>query len=366
MAQLSIELGGSTKKVERRLENAGYSEIQITKSGFTSVRAQACFEGSRYVVKINRFNGRIRRSTKIGECRSVLAPGDIIAMLRDDGYRRISIEGDNGEVYRVIACDRGRHFRIRINQYGDTLGKRNLGRCRKRLDVAEIQQWLRENKFNRLKLVRRDNRRIVFEACHGRNRLRLRVAIDGRIIRQRRIGSCTPPINHWNIPGILEEKGFDCITVVDKKLPVYRAEACRRLRLIEVRMNRFGDILKETRVGDCDPSMNKKQVIDLIRQSGANRIHVHVDSSGAFVATSCYRRDKVRSRFDKYGKLFDRDVIGKCPPPPHLGKVLRNFEEKNFSDLQIYIEGCRKGRRIRFEIDHIGEIISRNRIGRCN
>lgn len=365
LAQLSIEIGGSSQSIVRSLENAGYSEVQITKSGFSSIRAQACFKGGRYSLKINRFSGQIKRGAKIGECRPVLGPKGVAAKLRADGYRRISIDEGKGEGYNVVACTRGQRFRLRVNQYGDTLKRSKLGRCREKLDVAEITQRLRENRFNRVRLIKENGRQLVFEACSGLRRMRLRVRRDGKIERERRIGSCRPPINHWNIPGILAGKGFDRISVVDKKLPVYRAEACRRLKLIEVRLNRFGEIRKQTQIGDCNPPLNKAQVVKMIRQSGANRINVRVDSSGAFVATSCHRGKQVRSRFDKYGKLFDRNVIGKCAPPPHLGKILRGFGERNLADMQVYVEGCRKGRRVRIEIDRYGEVIDRKRIGRC-
>lgn len=365
LAQLSVEIGGSSQSIVRSLENAGYSEVQITKSGFSSIRAQACFQGGRYSLKIKRFSGKVRRVAKIGECRPALGPKGVAAKLHADGYRRISIDEGKGGGYNVVACTRGQRFRLRVNQYGDTLKRSKLGRCRQRLSVGEISQRLREDRFNRVRMVDENKGRYVFEACRGANKLRLRVGRDGRIQRERRIGSCRPPINHWNIPGILAEKGFDRITVVDKKLPVYRAEACRKLKLIEVRLNRFGEIRKQTKIGDCDPPLNKAQVVRMIRQSGANRIDVRVDSSGAFVATSCHRGKQVRSRFDKYGKLFDRDVIGKCAPPPHLGKILRGFGERNFTDMQVYVEGCRKGRRVRIEIDRYGEVIDRKRIGRC-
>ncbi|MGI9387832.1 MAG: hypothetical protein ACR2OX_10420 [Methyloligellaceae bacterium] len=365
LAQLSVEFGGSEGDVKRSLERAGYTEVRITKSGFSSIRAQACYQGGRYVIKVRRFSGKISRGAKIGECRPVLDEANIIKRLRNNKYRRISIYAHDGDVFRLVACRRGRRFRMEVNHYGDTVTKDEVGRCRKQFNAAEIRQRLRDDGYNRIKLIGENDRRFVFQACEELRRVNLRVRRNGNIGRKRRVGRCSPPINHWNIPGLMEDRGYDRIVLVDKKLPVFVAEGCRDLKLVQVKFNRFGDILKETRTGDCDPPLTKDQVIDLIQKTGANRIQVEVDRAGNFVATSCHKFKLYKSRFDKYGKLFDQDVVGKCGQPPRLSEVLENFENRKLRDVQLFVEGCRRGRRIRFEINEYGEVKERKRVGRC-
>lgn len=366
LAQLKFEFGGGEREMIRHLRRSGYSEIQVVDSGISKVRVQACFEGSRYDVKVKRFTGKITRVSKIGECRPVLDERQVVQRLRSEGFRRISLYASDADQFRLIACKRGKRFRMTLNIYGDVLLQDAVGKCQDRLTVAEIRHGLHDKGYNRLKLLREDNKVYVFEGCERRDQVRLRVRKNGVVARKRVTGSCTPPISFKKIPDIMGRLGFDRIAVTDRNLPVYVAEGCTvRSQRISVRFNRFGDELDRKRVGDCEPPLTEADVVNLIREGGANRILVEVDRGGNFVATSCHGLKKYRSRFDKYGKLFDQRSVGKCAPAPRLNQIVDKFEGRDLANPQVYVEGCRKGRRIRIHIDEFGDVLDRERLGSC-
>ncbi len=365
VAQINLELGIDDGSIIRLLRRHGYSEIRITKRGFSKVRAEACFEGGRYFVSVKRLGVRIRRGAKIGECRPELSLKEIIKKLKSDGFSRISIvEGDTDEI-QVVACDRNRRVRLLMNKYGDTVKQKEVGRCRRDIEFADIRQLLREDGYNRMKLVAEREGRFIVEACQRDRRVRLRVNRRGRIRRQRTIGDCKPPINPGDIAKIIAKRGYDRINVLDKKLPVYLAEACRGTTLLRIRMNRFGDIVKERETGECDPPLNRRQIAELLRDLGAHRFKIEERGNKGFFATSCVKLRRTEFTIDPYGDILDRRVTGRCDPPPRLRRVIRDFKERGLSDLRVYVEGCRRNRRVRFQIDGFGEVVDRERIGRC-
>lgn len=366
LAQLQLQFGVSEKDIVRSLSREGYSEIRVTESGFSSIRGQACYKGGRYSFKVKRFTGEISRGAKIGECRPVVSDGQVIRKLKRQNYSRISIYSDRGDVFRLTACKRRDRYRITVNAYGDVVQETKVGRCIEEYSVAEVRQRLRDDGYNRVEFVRERERAYVFEACRRGQRVRVRVRRNGKIGTTRRLGrKCSPPINAARLPVLMERKGYDRVAIVDDKLPLFVAEGCKGLKLVQVKFNRFGEVMNEGPVGECDPPLTKADVVDLLRKKGARRIQVDVDRNDNFVASSCFRGNLHRSRFNKYGKLFEQKRVGKCPPTARLGDVIDKLEDRRLDDVHIFIEGCRGDRRVRIEIDEYGETLGRSRVGNC-
>ncbi len=364
-AQFTIEFGNSSGGIKRLLESQGYTEVQITKRKLTSVRAQACYRGSRYVVKVKTIGGIINRVSKIGECRPTVSAEDLTKQLKQDGYRRISIEDSNSDGFKILACRNKKRIAFRFDEYGRVVDRKDLGRCRDQLDVAEIKQRLRQDGYNRIDLINQENRRFRFRACRGTNRFDIRVGRKGRIQVEDRIGRCSPPIEARQLREIVENRGYDRVVVIDRKLPVYGVEACQESKLMQLSINRYGEIKKVTRIGKCDPPLNSRQITALLRETGANRIEVESLGRRGFITRSCLKLVKYRNEFDVYGASLERTRIGKCAPPPRLTKVVRDFRNDDYSNLRIIVEGCRNGRRIQTLIDEFGEIKNRRRVGTC-
>ncbi len=365
-AQISIDFGGDEREIRRRLRRAGYSQIRFTKKGFTKIRAEACFDGTRYRVSIKRLGFRVRREGKIGTCRTPLTFDEVMAKLKTQGYSRISITEIRGGRYEVIACRRSSRDKLIINRFGETKDSKSVGRCRKGGRFDYIVLSLRDEGFNRIKLIERDGRRFIVEACQRNTKYRLRVNPAGRILRERRIGRCQPPIRVGQIIPILKDRGFNRIKIIDDQIPFYRAEACRDNNRFEVTLSRFGQIFKVDVIGECEPPIAKKDVFTILKKRGVNRIQITKSGPAGFVAQGCNRLERMEYRIDPYGAVLKRSVIGRCTPPPRVGQVLRDFRvNKKLRDVGIFVEGCRKGKLLRFEIDRFGEVLKEERIGRC-
>ena len=90
---------------------------------------------------------------------------------------------------------------------------------------------------------------------------------------------------------------------------------------------------------------------------------VEANSSG-FVADVCEEGALYRLRLTIFGETVSQRPMGQCPSDS-VKNVLQRFEKRGISGVSIFVEGCRKGELIRFELDKYGAVQKRWAIGRC-
>jgi len=365
MAQLKLSIGLSKDDASQLLFQNGFREIQVTRETFKNVHAEACLRGLRYRVKVRRLSGKVIRGDQIGRCRPALDAQQVAAILRSQGLDKISVAPINRGRFIAKACDFDLRVRLDVDPFGEILQRAVTGRCQRGPNIAEIRQQLRQDGFTKIKIVNKNQGRLVAEACFQGDKFRLRLAVNGRIKRRTIIGACARPIGPRNIAKRLSDLGYRQIKVIDNQLPVYQAEACRQNSLIRIRMNRFGEVISTTRLGQCSPPLTRQQVVAMLQQRGANRIEIISSNNRGFRATACYRLEKREYRIDPYGAILNRTVVGRCSQPPRLNSVLKDFRSRGIRNLRILVEGCRNGRRLQIELNQYGDEINRQRIGRC-
>ena len=365
LAQLKLNLGLSQDDARQVLLKNGYRDIQITRASFKNVRAQACLRGVKYEVKVRRLSGRVIRGNQIGRCRPAFNVQQVVVILRKQGLDKISVSAVGRGRFIAKACDVDQRVRLDIDPYGKVLQRSITGPCQRGPNITEIRQQLRQDGFTKIQIVKKNQGRIVAEACFQGDKLRLRLSADGRIQRRNVIGACARPIGPGKIAERLRELGYRQIKIVDNQLPVYQAEACRQNSLRRIRINRFGEVISTTRLGQCSPPLTRQQVVAMLQKRGANRIEVTSSNARGFRAVACYRLDKREYRIDPYGVILDRQSIGRCPEAPRLNSVLKEFGSRGIRDLRVFVQGCRNGRRLQIELNQYGEEIDRERIGRC-
>jgi len=365
MAQLKFNLGLSEGDARRLLYKNGYRDIRITRTSFKNVRAQACFEGIRYKLKVRRLSGKVIRGSQIGRCRTTYGAEEIAARLTKQGLDKISVTATGRGNFIASACDYDQRVRLKINTYGEVLRRSVTGQCQRGLSVGEICRQLREDGFTRIEVVRKNQRRLIIEACFKEDRMRLRLGARGYIQRQNIIGTCARPIRPQNIARRLGELGYRRIKVIDNQLPVYQAKACLKNSLMRIQMNRYGEVISASRLGQCSPRLNRQQIVKMLRQRGANRIEILSSDSTGFRAAACYRLERRQYRIDPYGVILKRRVVGRCTQAPRLDSVLKQFRSRGMKNLRLLVEACRNNRRFQIEIDQYGDEISRERIGNC-
>jgi len=365
MAQLKLNLGLSKDDARRLLLQNGYREIRISRGTFKNVHAEACLRGLRYEVKIRRLSGKVIRGDQIGRCRPTVTAQQVAAILRKQGLDKITVSPIAQGRFVAKACDYEQRLRLDIDPYGEVLQRSITGRCQRGPNIAEIRKQLRRDGFTKIQLVNKNQGRLVAEACFEGDKYKLRLAANGRIQRRTIIGSCARPIGPRNIAKRLRELGYRQIKVIDNQLPVYQAEACRQNSMLRIRMNRFGEVISTSRLGQCSPPLTRQQVVKMLQKRGANRIEITSSNNRGFQATACYRLEKREYRIDPYGAILDRKVVGRCPQAPRLNSVLKDFRSRGIRNLRIIVEGCRDGRRLQIELNQYGDEINRQRIGLC-
>jgi hypothetical protein len=365
LAQLKLNFGLTQDDARRLLFESGYLDIQITRTSFKNVRAQACLNGIRYEVKVRRLSGRVIRGNQIGKCRRSYDAQEIAARLKKQGLDKISVSRAGRERFVANACDLEQRVRLDINRYGEVLQRSITGRCQRGPNIVEIKRQLKDDGFTRVQVVEKNPRRLIVEACFSGDKVRLRLAADGRIRQQDIIGTCQRPIRPQNIAQALNRLGYNRVTVIDDQLPVYKAQACRQNSLMRVRLNRYGEVISASRLGPCSPPLTRQQVVEMLQRRGANRVDILSSNSRGFRATACYRLERRQYRIDPYGAILDRQTVGRCEQAPRLNSVLKDFRSQGMRDVRILVEGCRNGRRLQIELNQFGDEINRERIGRC-
>lgn len=365
MAQLNLSLGLSERDARRVLTKNGYREIRITRTSFKNVHAEACLDGDRFKIKVRRLSGEIVRGEFIGKCRRTYDAQGIAAQLRKQGLDRINVSAAGQGNFIASACDYKLRVRLKIDPYGDVLHRAVKGRCQRGLNVAEIQRQLQEDGFTRIQMVKKNQGRLVVEACFEEDKVRLRLGPNGHIRQHDYIGTCARPISSRNIAKRLVELGYRQIKIIDSDIPIFKAEACKQKSLVAIRMNRYGEVISTSRLGRCLPPLSSRQIVQMLKRRGAHRIKILSQDTRGFSAAACYKLERRQYKIDLYGAILDRKVIGKCLQAPRLSSLLKEYRSRGMKDLRFFIEACRRGRRLQIELDRFGDEISTRRIGRC-
>ncbi|MEL6374838.1 MAG: hypothetical protein AAFR04_12830 [Pseudomonadota bacterium] len=364
-AQITLEFGPNGDRTRRRLRQAGYSEITITKKGWSKTRAEGCKGGVKYRITI-RTSGRIIGEERIGRCRAQITLADAERLLEKRGYRRINVEEQGDIPYLAIACRRGNKYRIFVNAYGDVDENRNLGPCRKALSPDAITARLRKDGYDRIRFTDRQLPRYVAEACRNNRRVQLTMNRRGRIRDERRIGACDPPITRADLAGIMDSRGFDRVSIVTGRPPRFELEACKGLDRMYVVLNRYGKATRSYRVGRCPPPLTRRQLFSKLTRAKYSRISfLPSPKDSEYLVIGCRGNKRYKTQFNAYGEVMNEDSIGGCTSP-RIETVTERLVKRGFDEVKLFVEACKGRRLVRIGYNIFGEEIERKRVGRCN
>lgn len=360
-AQIKFEFQGGDQVAIAYLESRGYTDVRVIANEFIQVRVEACKDGTRYRFKV-RIDGRIFDQRKIGTCGALTAK-QIRKLLRDAGYRKIEVSKQNNR-YIAFACRDNERYRVILQLNGNISHTKRIGSCQKALSRGEIAAILRNQGFDGIDFQQSEPPNHVVYACLGRAKFELLVDPQGNIENERRIGLCDQEIRPRDIPAILAKRGFTRVEVVDDELPGYVAIACKDGNRVEVTLNRFGKITKTRRQGRCAKRLTQDEIVDILEDRGFRRINVLSASNQGYAIEACYKRRLLRMSFTAYGDFVSERDLGACKSL-RVDEVLEELEQRGVTDLNIYVEGCRRNRKLRFPIDDLGDRGKRERIGSC-
>ncbi len=361
-AQITIELGGDFGRAKQALFNQGYRQIRLVGQGFTKFQVEACLRGVRYWFKSDS-RGRINQRRQIGQCQSIVDITRAEQILAQQGYSRINIE-DRGGAYIAVACYRNDRVRIRVSYQGQLGNRRVLGSCRESLSPADVSVALQREGYTRIKFINRRLPVYVAEACLGMRKYRLELNEFAQTLSQQRIGDCRGPIDPRRLVRFLEDQGYTKVLVIDDRLPRYVAEVCKGRERIELTLNRYGDVIDRLNTGTCATRIDRKQIIAKLRAQGGTRINVVRENNRGFVIEACLEGERVRFELNAYGELLQEKVLGQCKRYS-IRQVKKQLSNRNFDRLQFYVEGCKNGKLIRFKVNEFGDRSERKVLGRC-
>jgi len=361
-AQLTIQLGGSDGDMKAMLAAQGYDRIDVADRGLSSTTFHACRGADRFQFKVY-WDGRISTPIRIGGCRTFVTAADVNRMLLSQGYERINLE-EQDQGWVAVACASGSRVRIDISQFGDLSQPRALGPCQNELAPTDISALLERQGYDRMEFTNRRPPRYVVEACLQAERFELVVDRFGNIAQRRRIGGCDAPVNPYDLPGFLADRGLDRAKVIDARPPRYRAEACRGRDRVELVVSRYGRILDEVRIGRCPPPVSADELSAIMARQGYSNISIADNGADGYIASACLKDRRNELIVTRFGEVLKERELGRCTSLT-IEEVLRSLARDGWRGTTAYVEGCRQGRRLRLQLNEFGEEIGRERLGRC-
>lgn len=361
-AQFTLEIGMSRDKAVRKMVDQGYTQIQVTRKGLTTMNANACLNGVRYDVRIS--DGyRIQNQKQIGACRRTVNAASIERNLTNKGFTRIVIDNQNGNLV-AIACRNENRVRITYSRQGEVLQRRKIGTCEEIFQPNDVRKVLRDAGYNRIKFTDRQLPWYKAEACQNGRKLELLLTRFGDIRKRTRIGDCARPIDPNQLDAVLRDKGFDRVEVLNRRPPIYQAAACFKSDRVDLEVDRFGTVVGRKVIGRCAAQMEQQQIVDLLRKEGFRRIEVSKRNNGNFDISACFEGREKFATLSRFGELVSERDGERCRARS-LADVSKSMGNRGFSDIEFFVEACRNGRKLRIKLDRRGDQIGRDRIGNC-
>lgn len=359
-AQLQLQIGGSEAEFKARLTADGYDRIATKKLGLSESKFDACKDGRRFRIEF-KWTGQVERKV-IGECRRTVDEAAIRKLLKDRGFRRITIEDRAGK-FLAIGCLRSERYRVEMNYYGDVTRERRVGSCQEALSPEDIISKLEEAGYNRVAFIDRQLPRYRAEACLRNDRLELVLDRVGDIRELKKIGRCRAALQVNQIVSIMEEKGYGNVVVIDPKLPRYLAQGCRNGSLMEVTLNRWGDVSDEVRIGRCRTRLSEDEITTAMGENGYRNISVRTEGRN-FITRGCKDNRYEEIVLTQAGRLVDRKQLGNCNAPK-INDLAETLRGKGLTRLQFFVEACKKNQRVRIRFDEFANRTGNEVIGKC-
>ncbi|MFD0917725.1 hypothetical protein ACFQ14_15080 [Pseudahrensia aquimaris] len=367
----SVTIGNSDQQIARALSGQGYSDIVITKRGFTITTLEACRRGDKFQIKMN-ILGQIKSNRKIGSCGNRFAARDAEAAMKKAGYTDITASV-RGEQVVAMGCRENRQFELTFNLRGDLINRDRQGRCGlDALRPREVRASLRERGYNRIKFIDNELPRYVAEACQDTARVELVINRRGKINRERRIGNCRGPVDPNNIAPVLRQQGYDRVEAVQTRRAPYMVRACKEGERQEIIVSRFGEALSNTKIGECGQPIDPNNLAAAVEKLGYQRVNVLRGNRTPYLVEACKGRDLLELTIGRFGDVKE-ERVGSCARPlneadaraklAEAGYFLPTLERRNNGSWNV--EACKATTKVSLRINRFGEFARENKIGSC-
>ena len=368
LSQTLVQFAGDFENAKFKLGQKGFRRIDLVGQGFTKFHVEACKNGIRYWFKSD-FKGNINQQRKIGNCRppqntALLSKKRIRQILNSYGFDRVKIE-QIAEVTVAIACFGDDRFRVQIDQRGQVVNRRQTGSCRNGVTTKDIRASLKRDGYNQIRFTNKRPPVYMVEACQSKRKFRFEVSEFGDTLSRKSIGKCRNRLEPRHITQYLENFGFTQINVLNDRPPNYIVEVCEKRKRVELTLDQFGDITNRFGIGNCQKKISARQLIRKMSDQGYLRISINSENNQGYVAQACYSGQLYRIEYNRYGAQQDERQQGPCPSWS-IKQIKAQLAKRKFKNPEIYVEACRRGKRIRFRLNEFGDRSDRQIVGNCN
>lgn len=201
---------------------------------------------------------------------------------------------------------------------------------------------------------------------------------------------------------LLEQRGYRDIRFTDRQLPGYGAEGCLGADKLELRLNRWGDIVNRRRIGSCtdtdEVEEGPREIRAILEGRGFSRLDFIDATPPRYVVEACRNARRLRLDVNRFGDIAGRERIGRCdddagddePPAEATDRASRplprlfdsrasrqqienvltaqgysgiTFKGREF--FRFVVTACRAGSLQRLVLNRFGEVRRAVRIGAC-
>mgnify|MGYP001818861895 FL=1 len=199
-----------------------------------------------------------------------VSASDLQSKLSELGYKHIVFIDARPPSFVVQACQDGRKFALRINREGAITRSSEIGSCSGRpsdgggwidagygteqLSTEQIEDILFSRGYLNVRVTREGRRRVVAEACRGGRAFRIRLDWNGHILSREATGSCEealPSFDRRGIRRVLRSLGYRKIRL-DDQASYYLGSACLGVREFALGIKRSGEVDFRKAIGWCD------------------------------------------------------------------------------------------------------------------
>lgn len=263
------------EQVRRNLQANGFSRIVIDEQNSNYI-ALAC-KGRQRIRLIISQQGELLKRRSIGNCRNSLAPNDVRQVLRDKGYNRIEFIDRQLPRYVAEACFEGRKLELLINQFGEVEKQRRLGRCNPPINANNLVNVMREKGYDRVSIISQNPPRYQLEACAENVRFNVTLNQYGKITERSRVGECNTNVDQKQIVQLLRQEGFTRINIKQRQNGNFRVSACLDGYEKRIKLNRYGELLEEVDGQQC-ASRSVREVSDNLNGRGFKKAAFYAEA----------------------------------------------------------------------------------------
>lgn len=260
--------------IEQNLLKRGYTRI-VTENQNEKYVMLACQGNTRVRLVFSR-QGQLLQERRVGQCRQELEPNDIRQVLRDQGYNRIKFTDRQLPRYVAEACLDGRRYELAINRFGEVRNRNRIGRCAKPINPAQLSQLLGDKGFDRIEIINDAPPVFTARACNNADRVALEIDRFGTIISRRVVGACRAEIGEEEIVNLLSKEGFRRISVDRNRRGEFEVEACLSGKRKLATLSKYGELLEETDAGDCE-ARSVKDIHDRLKNRNFDDLVFYVE-----------------------------------------------------------------------------------------